>query len=422
MLLGVGLAQGNVKYVGAATALVGVLFIGGSVGGVVHHEMRQRTDSGWFGTTTSWCLAAWASLTVMALVVRVPVMLADSSGLDARRAEVLTSWPALASLALAALLFGMTMADSSKTDVRAPLSVRLREGVSHMTVLTCATLALVGVTTIRVLNADTRVPMPERGVGAHRVLPDARAEARLRPHDAHAQLVLGFSLMYVGKYDEARPVLERAERLAPDNAYARNALGWMLNQQGLFADAAPHLTEAVRLSPDFGSAQHNLGWALLNLRRFREAEIAYRAATRLMPRIPEAASGYARVLFERDKKDAAAAQQLRAVKLDPRNPARRLNASFILRSAARFAEAKVQLEQGLVFAPGNATLWSELGITNYLIHDAPAAATAFDEAARRESAYFENRPTERAMWRSALRGKTGEVQIEPPSTIKPVNQ
>lgn len=400
---------------GAAAVLAALFAAGGAAGGVVYGATtRLRAAGGWGRGALSWCLSAYAALGFLAVGAHALLSLGwrDAAGLDRETAALVTGGRATVFLVASATLFGMLMAEATSTDECPRLYVRLHDPVRRGSLLAWGAAALVGTVSFGFLARDTALPDPETRADAQRVLAAARAEARLRPHDAHVQLVLGRALMELGRFDEALPVLEGAERLAPRDADPRNAVGWMLNQQRRFGDAVPHLREAVRLDPDYGHAQHNLGWALAHVGKLPEAEVAYRNAVRLKPTDAGAAYEFSMVLYERDKVPAALVQAQRAAQLAPGNPQYHGAAGWLLRSQARFPEAKGEFERATRLDPSNAGAWAELGVTDYLMHDAAGAAASFDEAARRDSLFLAMRPMEQQMWRAAKRGSTPPITIE----------
>lgn len=416
MLLVMAVVQRRTEHALTGLALLAILFAGGSLGGFVHFRTTRLRQRGWSGNAASWCMSALASVFLLVLLVRALLPRLELTAVEANRAGILAGWPGVSYLAIAAALFGMVMAEARATDEPAPMFIRPNDSVPRGTMLVWATIALVGWSAFSVLGRDSRLPIPEDAAAARQILEGVRAEARLRPTDAHTQLALGLSLMELRRFDEAQPVLELSERLAPDNSHPRNALGWMLNQQRRFAEAVPHLLEARSISPAYGEAHHNLAWALLNLERLDEAEHAYREAESFKPNDASLLSEYGWLLLRRNKPSAALAKVHRAARLQPANPRHLATASQILRSQARFSEAKEHLERALRIAPEWALLWGELGVTQYLLQDAPSATSAFAEAARRDSTYFADHPLELAMWRSAQQGRTGDIVI---SAAKP---
>ena len=402
----------------AASALPSLLLLlllaaGGAAGGAVYHATAPLRGDAWGRTAASWCLCAYASLVVPVLGARALLPRWHGPRLDREAAAFVTGAPGLVLLAASATLFGLLMAETmSAPEAEPPLPFQMRDSVPRGTMLTWVAVFLAVGAAVGLLSRDTTLAEADTRDGARNALADVRQEAQLRPNDAHVQLVLGRTLMRLDRFDEALPALERAERLAPKNEDAWNAAGWVLNQQRRFDDAVPHLREAVRLAPDYGHAHHNLGWALAHIGRMAEAEVAYRNAVRLKPEDAGAAYEFSMVLYERDEVPAALVQATRAAQLDPSNVRYHYAAACLLRSQARFSEAKVEFERVTQLDPGNPGAWAELGVTEYLMHDAAGAAAAFDEAARRDSLFLAGRPMERRMWRAAKRGGTPAITIE----------
>ena len=417
MLAAAAITEREVRPV-AASALPSLLLLlllaaGGAAGGVVYHATEPLRRDGWGRTAASWCLCAYASLVVPVVGARALLPLWNGPRLDRETAAFVTGAPGLSLLAASATLFGLLMAETmSAPEEPPPLPFQMRDSVPRGTLLTWVTALLAVGAAVGLLSRDTALPEAETRDGARSALADVRLEAQLRPNDAHVQLVLGRTLMRLGRFDEALPALERAERLAPGNEDAWNATGWVLNQQRRFDDAVPHLREAVRLAPNYGHAHHNLGWALAHIGRMPEAEVAYRNAVRLKPDDAGAAYEFSMVLYERGEVPAALAQAVRAAQLDPGKVRYHYAAAWLLRSQARFAEAKAEFERVTRLDPGNPAAWAELGVTEYLMHDAAGAAAAFDEAARRDSLFLAGRPMEKRMWQAAKRGGTPAITIE----------
>lgn len=406
-----GLEQGGEQAVRISLALLGAFVVAGAVAGSIHSLSSALRGRRWSGIATSWALAAGAPMLMLWLFARGALGAIRLSGGDARRAMLLTGWPAVGFLALAALLFGMLMAEAATTDGDAPLLVRPNEDLSRGSILVWMAILLVGWSTFVVLASNQRLEEPTTPVDARRILDDAQEEARVRTNDPQSQIVLGRSLLLLGRYAESQQALEHAVRLEPQNQYTLNALGWVLNQRHRYTDAIEPLQAALRIDPSFGEAYHNLGWANLNRGHLRSAEVSYREAVRLKPRDPAAASEYGLLLYRRGKLAIALQHLLRASKLDPANAFHHSAAAGLLRIHRRFGEASAHLREAVRLDPRWDSGWGELGEMEYLAGNALAADSAFQEARRRDSTYFRDRPLQMAMWRSARRGRVGEVQV-----------
>ncbi len=76
-----------------------------------------------------------------------------------------------------------------------------------------------------------------------------------------ALLLYGGALLDAGRWEESRPILERAVELAPNQAVVLNYLGYALLERRQDLDHARDLiTRASQLSPDSASITDSLGW------------------------------------------------------------------------------------------------------------------------------------------------------------------
>lgn len=100
---------------------------------------------------------------------------------------------------------------------------------------------------------------------------------------------LAIELRKLGKYDEAIPVLRRANSLDPNSVQIHRELGLMYSKMENFEDAIPPLREAVRLDPKDAEAWNILGGVLRRVgmqkllkdndwSTLREARTSYSAA------------------------------------------------------------------------------------------------------------------------------------------------
>ena len=102
--------------------------------------------------------------------------------------------------------------------------------------------------------------------------------------DCHqAFYLLGRMCMSLGKFDEAREMIEQATRICSDAAPYHTELGNLLASSGQLDAAAASYRAAITLVPDFVDPRVNLGAALQLLDRNDEALVVYREATELVP-------------------------------------------------------------------------------------------------------------------------------------------
>lgn len=252
---------------------------------------------------------------------------------------------------------------------------------------------------------------PQNAVEARRVIARAERDARAHPNDGEAQFAYALSLMWVGRKDEARPLLARSESLLPRWAWPPNALGWLLLNRGDYGDAIPHLERAISLDSSYSAAYHNLGWSLARLGRRQASEQLYARAVAHLPDEPDMAADYAFALFQDRKLSAAIGEIYRAIRLDSTVARYHDAAGYMLRSRGRFVEARKEFQRAVELDPAPAPRWMQLGMTDYLMGDARGADAAFTAAARRDSMLMKV-PELHTMWVAAQKGRSVPVQAE----------
>ena len=174
--------------------------------------------------------------------------------------------------------------------------------------------------------------------GNHRLAIQRFQEAlTLQPNYGPSRLLLGSSLLAIGKNAEAVHELKRATDLMPREPAARLELAKAFEASGNWLDGVEQLQKLVQLSPDnpeysyqLGKALSKLsGWALLEISRenpdsarlyqalgqdyviqekYEAALKAYQKAAHSDPRLPEIHLGMAIILLELKKLDEALAE------------------------------------------------------------------------------------------------------------------
>lgn len=393
----------------AAFRLTVLVLASGAVSGVAYDATRALRERGAFARAASWWIVGGvaAALLLLAIHVFLLPLLAPGSA-DAAYAARLTGPTGIKFLGAVVLVFGWVMADTtaealpSGTAGGAPTS-----GGARLIVATV--LAVWGMVSLVGDPPPARV-LPENAAEARRVIAVAESDARANPGDGEAQFAYGLSLMYLRRYVEARPVLERAEKMLPDRSWPPNALGWVLLEEHDYARALPHFQRAVKIDPEYPAANHNLAWTLARLGRLAEAEEVYATAIRIEPHDAALAADYAYALFGDRKTDRAIAQIYRAIKLDSTAAPYHAAAGYFLRSKARFADARAEFRRAVELDPKAASTWVQLGVTNFLLGDARAADAAFTAAVQRDSSAIPRNSDFARMWQAARTGKASPVQ------------
>jgi tetratricopeptide (TPR) repeat protein len=96
----------------------------------------------------------------------------------------------------------------------------------------------------------------------------ARA-SKLNPHDGYSVLWQALCLDWVGRYEEAAPLISRAEELDPNGYYTVAHIGWHYVQAGQYAAARAYFERSIRLQSD----NNPIAWNYLEIcnRRLLEA-------------------------------------------------------------------------------------------------------------------------------------------------------
>lgn len=82
---------------------------------------------------------------------------------------------------------------------------------------------------------------------------------------------LGYALMEVGEFEQAKQALEQAISLDPNTSEAHCNLGVVALRRNELEQAESHFHEAIRLNPSYLNAIFNLGQTLLRMKRFDQA-------------------------------------------------------------------------------------------------------------------------------------------------------
>ncbi len=93
---------------------------------------------------------------------------------------------------------------------------------------------------------------------------------RLREKDALDLCTKAYGLQMVGKLDEAAVMYKRSIELHP-TAEAHTFLGWTLSFMGRYEDAIRECKRAIEIDPEFGNPWNDIGAYLIELGREDEA-------------------------------------------------------------------------------------------------------------------------------------------------------
>lgn len=138
---------------------------------------------------------------------------------------------------------------------------------------------------------------------------------------ARAAFEYGWHLQEAGRFEAARPLLEKAMELDPDYEEPYFFYGDWLVEQGRYQEALEPLSKAIEIRPDYMPARTRLGRALMGLERFDEAKVELEKAVEQEPRHPQPHLLLSQIYFrEGDRKRAREEKQI-SLRLRRENPA-----------------------------------------------------------------------------------------------------
>jgi tetratricopeptide (TPR) repeat protein len=196
--------------------------------------------------------------------------------------------------------------------------------------------------------------------------------------------LLGLTLIYQGRYDEAEEALKKAKALdgssfsMPDYLkesynFLYRSKGSTFDDQGRYAEAETALKKALEFDSNDSESYNILGIVLKNQKRYDEAIKAYEKALKINPKHPyaknnlqylkgELASNKADELYNKKDYAGAEAAYREAIKLDPNNSYlhQQLGRSLFLQ--ARYADSEAASRQAVKLEPNNARAHNTLAV------------------------------------------------------------
>ncbi|GCE14502.1 tetratricopeptide repeat protein [Tengunoibacter tsumagoiensis] len=208
---------------------------------------------------------------------------------------------------------------------------------------------------------------------------------RLDPNSADAYYNLGGALQELGQLEGALDAYREAIRLKPDDVEAYNHQGNVLGQLGRSEEALLSFEQAIRLGPTYGSAYYNRGIVLEQLGRLQEALSSFEQAIRLDANFTTFAPIYLRkglVLRASGKPAEALSAVEKAIKLDFTTADAHYMRGSLLREFGRLAEALISLEQAIRLNPKLALAYYQKGLALAASGRFKEALTAFEQTIR----------------------------------------
>ena len=192
----------------------------------------------------------------------------------------------------------------------------------------------------------------------------AREALARSPEDPEALYLLGSTLLFEGRFAEARGPLEEAARGQP-----RRGVRYRLGHCYLALGDAPRAEQVLRAEvaqyPQSANAHNTLGVALVNQAKQAAALAAFRAALDLDPAHAEANANAANLLFRLDRPEEALPFADRALETHPELAEAALTHGLILHALKRYEEAVASLERAYRLAADtpfalSSLVWSAL--------------------------------------------------------------
>jgi protein O-GlcNAc transferase len=187
----------------------------------------------------------------------------------------------------------------------------------------------------------------------------ARAALRANPGDVESLYLLGSSLLFQDRFQDAlAPLSEVVQRASRRGACHR--LGYCHLALGDFKSAEQLLRREIAAHPDLVDAHNALGVALINQGRPHDALAVFLEAARLDPRSAPANNNVANVLGQLGRNEEALPYLQSVIEANPGLADARHNLGMLLQKLKRHEEASASLEAALRLAPRAAYTLSSL--------------------------------------------------------------
>jgi len=175
------------------------------------------------------------------------------------------------------------------------------------------------------------------------------------------QLEAGWSALDGNDLPGAERIARRLLEKDPLESQALHLLGASLLYQERFQEALAPLDEAHRAAPRKGSG-HRLGYCHLALGDFEAAVRELEREVRLYPQLINARNALGVALIRLSRREQALATFLEAIQLDPASPEANSNAGSLLADLGRVNEALPYLQAAVRASPGLADAHFNLGL------------------------------------------------------------
>lgn len=197
----------------------------------------------------------------------------------------------------------------------------------------------------------------------------ARNALRSNPRDVEATYLLGSSLLFQDRYQEALAPLQQAYQEARRKG-AGHRLGYCYLALGDFKNAELVLAQEIEAYPDLVNARNALGIALVRQSRREEALAVFLEAARLDPGSVESNNNVGNVLGDLRRYEEAIPYLRKVLDANPDLAETHHNLGLTLQSLKRHEEAIASLQAALRLAPGASftlshLVWNQLSICQW---------------------------------------------------------
>lgn len=165
----------------------------------------------------------------------------------------------------------------------------------------------------------------------------------------------------MGRYEEARQILNELLEKSPDDTDALNCLGVVLWQMKQLPESVYVLERALKLEPAYPQARNNLGIALYELKRYDEAVNVWRQALSLKPDYPEAHYNMGVALYQSGLYDQAIEAYKECLNYAPNDANAHNNLGLALLRLGNKAEALAQWRKAIECDANCAEAYTNLG-------------------------------------------------------------
>ncbi len=191
---------------------------------------------------------------------------------------------------------------------------------------------------------------------------------------------LGYTLVSVGKLDEAAQHATRALALDPNNEMAVFTLAHVYANQGRVAEAIAEYRRSLELKPNEPGTKFELGLLLLQQGNIAEARTQFAEAVRLNPSLRLVNDESAAAAEAGGQTQLAALRYIAGTLLDPTNPRAHFAAGVALLRLGDDRRALASLSRAVELKPNFVAARVELGLLLLKLRDASAARPHFRAA------------------------------------------